>query len=86
MKEESQENFVQKLGINGEREIPGRQKVVYGSNVPVLTSHVSLNPRSKSDYECEARFIKRKTAAPKALRFFCVRAECKTANRKVFCI
>ena len=33
--------------INGEREIPGRQKVVRGSNVQVLTSHAGLNPRSK---------------------------------------
>lgn len=33
--------------INEERKIPGRQKVVRGSNAPVLTSHVGLNPRSK---------------------------------------
>lgn len=33
--------------LNGEREIPGRQKVVRGSDVPVLTSHAGLNPRSK---------------------------------------
>ena len=33
--------------FNGEREIPGRQKVVRGSSGPVLTSHVGLNPRSK---------------------------------------
>lgn len=33
--------------FNEEREIPGRQKVVRGSNVPVLTPHASLNPRSK---------------------------------------
>ena len=33
--------------INGEREIPDRQKVVRGSNVPVLTSHAGLNPRLK---------------------------------------
>ena len=44
--------------INGEREIPGRQKVIRGLNVPVLTSHVGLNPRSKSGYEREARVIK----------------------------
>ena len=44
--------------FNGEREIPGRQKVVRGSNVQVLTSHASLNPRSKSGYEREARVIK----------------------------
>ena len=44
--------------INGEREIPGRQKVVRGSSVPILTSHVGLNPRSKSGYEREARVIK----------------------------
>ena len=43
--------------FNGEREIPGRQKVVRGSNVPVLTSHAGLNPRSKSGYEREARVI-----------------------------
>ena len=75
MKEESQENFVQKLGINGEREIPGRQKVVYGSNVPVLTLHASQNhpfvhctqpcgfvcQRQKPlGYEREARVIKNK--------------------------
>ena len=35
------------LTINGEREVPGRQKIVRGSNVPVLTSHAGLNPRSK---------------------------------------
>ena len=29
--------------INWEREIPGRQKIVHGSNVPVLTSHAGLN-------------------------------------------
>ena len=33
--------------FNEEREIPGRQKVVCRSNVPVLTPHASLNPRSK---------------------------------------
>ena len=44
--------------INGEREIPGRQKVVRGSNVQVLTLHAGLNPRSKSGYEREARVIK----------------------------
>ena len=43
--------------INGEREIPGRQKVVRGSNVPVLISHAGLNPRLKSGYEREARVI-----------------------------
>ena len=32
--------------INGEREVPGQQKVVRGSNIPVLTSHVGQNPRS----------------------------------------
>ena len=44
--------------INEEREIPGRQKVVRGSNVPVLASHASLNHRSKSGYEHEVRVIK----------------------------
>ena len=43
--------------INGEREIPGRQKIVRGSNIPVLTSHVGQNPRSKSGYEPERRVI-----------------------------
>lgn len=33
--------------FNEERESPGRQKVVRGSNIPVLTPHASLNPRSK---------------------------------------
>lgn len=33
--------------FNEELEIPGRQKVVCMSNVPVLTPHASLNPRSK---------------------------------------
>ena len=32
--------------INEEREIPGRQEVGRGSNVPVSTSHAGLNPRS----------------------------------------
>ena len=45
--------------INEEREIPDQQKVVRGSNVPVLTSHVGLNPRSKSGYERKARVIKK---------------------------
>ena len=45
--------------INGEREIPGRQKVVRGSSVSTLTSHAGLNPRSKSGYEREARVIKK---------------------------
>ena len=43
--------------INGEREVPGQQKVVRGSNIPVLTSHVGQNPRSKSGYEPERRVI-----------------------------
>ena len=33
------------------------EEVIRGSTVPVLTSHVSLNPRSKSGYEHEARVI-----------------------------
>lgn len=33
--------------FNEEREIPSRQKVVCRSNVPVLTPHAGLNPRSK---------------------------------------
>ena len=45
------------LTINEEREIPGRQKIVRGSNVPVLASHAGLNPRSKSGYEREAQVI-----------------------------
>ena len=32
--------------VNGDWEAPGRQKVVRGSNVLVLTSHVGQNPRS----------------------------------------
>ena len=44
--------------FNEEREIPGRQKVVRGLNVPGLTSHAGLNPRSKSGYEPERRVIK----------------------------
>ena len=43
--------------INEEQEIHGRQKVVRGLNVPVLTSHAGLNPRSKSGYEPERRVI-----------------------------
>lgn len=35
------------LHINGERKIPGQQKVIRGSNIQALTSHASLNPRSK---------------------------------------
>ena len=52
---ENKNNFI--LHINEEREIPGRQKVVRGLNVPVLTSHAGLNPRSKSGYEPERRVI-----------------------------
>ena len=55
-KKANKNNFI--LHINEEREIPGRQKVVRGSSVPILTSHVGLNPRSKSGYEREARVIK----------------------------
>ena len=29
--------------INGERKIPGRQRAIRRSNVPVLTSHAGLN-------------------------------------------
>ena len=61
--------------INEEREIPDQQKVVRGSNVPVLTSHVGLNPRSKraslshqaslaalrAGYERKARVINQNT-------------------------
>ena len=57
---------------NEEWEIPGRQKVIRGLNVPVLTSHVGQNPSSKraslsllaslaalrAGYEREARVIK----------------------------
>ena len=49
--------FEFKLNINGEREVPGRRKIVRGSNVLVLTSHVGQNPSSKSGYEREARVI-----------------------------
>ena len=48
---------VKRHGFNGEREAPGQQKVIRGSNIPVLTSHVSQNPRSKSGYEPERRVI-----------------------------
>lgn len=48
---------VKRHGFNGEREVPGQQKVIRGSNIPVLTSHVSQNPRSKSGYEPERRVI-----------------------------
>ena len=47
--------------INEERGITGRQKVVRGSNVPVLTSHAGLNPRSKSGNEREALVINTNT-------------------------
>ena len=50
--------------INGEREVPGRRKVVRGSNVSVLTSHVGQNPRSKSGYEPERRVIKNVNVKP----------------------
>ena len=50
-------NKAKRPGFNGEREVPGRQKVVRGSNIPVLTSHVGQNPRSKSGYEPERRVI-----------------------------
>ena len=43
--------------FNEEREVFGRQKVVCEPSVPVLTSHVGLNSRSKSGYEREARVI-----------------------------
>ena len=51
-------NDSKSININGEREIPGRQKIVRGSNAQVLASHAGLNPRSKSGYEREARVIK----------------------------
>lgn len=49
-----------KKGFNGELGILGRQKVVYGSNVPVSPSHAGPNPRLKSGYETERRVIKQK--------------------------
>ena len=54
------------IGINGEREVPGRRKVVRGSNVLVLISHVGQNPRSKSGYEPKRRVIKEKKGAKNA--------------------
>ena len=69
--------------INGEREIPGRQKVVRGSSVSTLTSHAGLNPRSctalnltdslvvlRASYEPELRVIKVFAPAEKYCRCF----------------
>ena len=42
--------------INGEREIPSRQKIGCGSNVPVLISHAGLNPRSCAALSLAASF------------------------------
>ena len=44
--------------VNEERELKGQQKVDRGPNAQVLTTHVGLNPRSKSGYERETRVIK----------------------------
>ena len=43
--------------INGEREIPGRQKVVRWSDISVLTSHTGLNPRSCTALSLTASFV-----------------------------
>lgn len=60
--EESPDNIAQgsdySSSINEERRIPDRPKVVRGLNAPVITSHVGLNPRSKSGNELERRVIK----------------------------
>ena len=60
------------LTINGEREIPGRQKIVRGANVPVLASHAGLNPHSKSGNEREARAIKNHFTAGKIQHTGCI--------------
>ena len=48
---------IQKFQINGEREIPGRQKVVRGSNIPALTSHTGLNHRSCTTLSLTASLV-----------------------------
>ena len=53
-----------KKGFNGERGILGRQKVVCGSNVQVLTSHAGLNlrsPRSCITLSLAASFVSGKS-------------------------
>ena len=47
--------------INEEREIPGRQKVVRGSNVQVLTLHTGLNPRPCTALSLTASFVSGKS-------------------------
>ena len=43
--------FLLILHINKEQEIPGRRKVIRGSNVPALTSYAEINLQSKSGNE-----------------------------------
>ena len=43
--------FLLILLINKEQEIPGRRKVIRGSNVPALTSYAEINLQSKSGNE-----------------------------------
>ena len=43
--------FLLILHINEEQEIPGRRKVIRGSNVPVLTSYAEINLQSKTGNE-----------------------------------
>ena len=47
--------------INGERKIPGRQKVVRGSSVSTLTSHAGLNPRLCTALSLLASFVSGKS-------------------------
>ena len=43
--------FLLILHINEEQEIPGRRKVIRGSNVQVLTSYAEINLQSKAGNE-----------------------------------
>lgn len=54
------------LHINEEWEISGRQKVVRESNVQALTSHASLNPRSKraSSLDDSQRLVMANASSP----------------------
>ena len=54
---------------------PADKKVVRGSNVLVLTSHVGLNPRSKSGYEHEVRVIKNYGNLASAEALDCINSE-----------
>ena len=75
--------------INGEREIPGRQKVVRWSSVSTLTSHAGLNPRSCTALSLLASFVSGKsrlvTSAKRELSMLNTKKESLLFAAGIFC-